>query len=119
MNSMFAVAIFPEIKAENLARFKELAGEMLKVISQQDTITRYDMFFNSDSTQCVVLEEYSEPQGVIDHVKKNAEILAQLVELGGAINGSVFPMNQRNDALDEIKAGWDTKVHSFFAGKNR
>lgn len=119
MNSMFAVAIFPKINPENLVRFKDLASEMLKAISQQENIIRYDLFFNNDSTQCVVLEEYSEPQGVIDHVNKNAEILAQLVEIGGGISGSVFPTNQKNDALDEIKAGWDTKVHTFFAGKKR
>jgi quinol monooxygenase YgiN len=119
MNSMSAVAIFPDIKAENLAEFKELAGKMLKVISEQSTITRYDMFFNADSTKCVVLEEYSEPQGVIDHVNKNAEILSRLVELGGAIDGSVFPMNQSGAAMEEIRSGWDTKIHTFYAGKNR
>ena len=119
MNSMSAVAIFPDIKPENLVEFKELAAQMLKVVSEQPTITRYDMFFNADSTKCVVLEEYSEPQGVIDHVNKNAAILARLVELGGAIDGSVFPMNQSGAAMDEIRAGWDTKIHTFFTGKNR
>jgi quinol monooxygenase YgiN len=117
MNTMSAVAIFPSIAPENLEEFKALAAEMLKVIQKQDSILRYDMFFNHDSTRCVVLEEYSDPAGVIEHVEKNSEILAKLIALGGAIDGSVFPMNQEGEALAEIRAGWDTKIHSHFSGK--
>ena len=117
MNTMSAVAIFPHIAPGNLDEFKSLASEMLKVIQEQDSILRYDMYFNDDSSRCVVLEEYSDPAGVIEHVKKNAEILARLVELGGSIDGSVFPSKEEGDALREIRAGWDTKVHTHFAGK--
>jgi quinol monooxygenase YgiN len=117
MNTMSAVAIFPHIAPENLAEFKKYATEMLKVIQEQESILRYDMFFNNDSTRCVVLEEYSDPAGVIEHVEKNAEILSRLVALGGSIDGSVFPISQEGDALKEIRAGWDTKIHTHFAGK--
>jgi quinol monooxygenase YgiN len=116
---MSAVAIFPRISSEDLAEFKSLLSQMLQVIAQQDSITRYDIFFNDDSTRCVVLEEYSDPQGVIDHVNKNSAILEKLIALGGAIDGSVFPMNQDGAALAEIRAGWDTKVHTYFTGKSR
>jgi quinol monooxygenase YgiN len=118
MNNMSAVAIFPSIAPENLEEFKKLMSQMLLVIKEQETILRYEIFFNSDSTKCVVLEEYSDPAGVIEHVKKNDAILEKLVALGGAIDGSVFPMNQEGAALDEIRAGWDTKIHTYFAGKN-
>ncbi len=117
MNNMSAVAIFPQIAAENLEEFKKLMSEMLLVIKAQESILRYEIFFNSDSTRCVILEEYSDPTGVIEHVKKNALILEKLIALGGSIDGSVFPMNQQGAALDEIRAGWDTKIHTYFAGK--
>jgi quinol monooxygenase YgiN len=116
---MSAVAIFPKINSKDLAEFKSLLEQMLLVIAQQESITRYDIFFNDNSTRCVVLEEYSDPQGVIDHVNKNSVILEKLVALGGAIDGSVFPMSQDGDALAEIRAGWDTKVHTYFTGKKR
>ena len=117
MSTMSAVAIFPSIAPNDLEEFKELISEMLLVIKRQKSILRYEIFFNADSTRCVVLEEYSDPAGVIEHVNKNAEILARLVALGGAIDGSVFPMSQEGGALAEIRAGWDTKIHSYFAGK--
>ncbi len=114
---MSAVAIFPKIASENLEEFKKLISQMLRIIKEQDSILRYEIFFNSDSTRCVILEEYSDPAGVIEHVEKNAAILKKLVALGGAIDGSVFPMSQEGEALAEIRAGWDTKVHTYFAGK--
>lgn len=117
MQNMSAVAIFPKISPENLDEFKKLISQMLLIIKEQDSILRYEIFFNSDSTRCVILEEYSDPAGVIEHVEKNAAILEKLVSLGGEIDGSVFPMNQEGDALAEIRAGWDTKIHTYFAGK--
>ena len=117
MNNMSAVAIFPSIAPENLDEFKKLMSEMLLIIKEQATILRYEIFFNSDSTRCVILEEYSDPAGVVEHVNKNDAILKRLIALGGAIDGSVFPMNQEGEALAEIRAGWDTKIHTYFAGK--
>jgi hypothetical protein len=90
---------------------------MLLIIKEQDSILRYEIFFNNDSTRCVILEEYSDPAGVIEHVEKNSAILEKLVALGGAIDGSIFPISQEGDALAEIRAGWDTKIHTYFAGK--
>ena len=117
MNKMSAVAIFPSISPENLDEFKTLLSQMLTVIQKQESILRYDVFFNSDSTRCVVLEEFSDPSGTIEHVNKNREILDKLVALGGAVDGSVFPESQEGAALAEIRAGWDTKIHTYFAGK--
>jgi len=119
VKSMFAVALFPHIEPDNLTEFKSIASELLSAVAELPSITRYDIFFNADSTACVVLEEYSEPQGVIDHVNRNGHIVAQLVALGGAIEGSVFPLDQGGSAMQEIGTAWDTKVHTFFAGKNR
>jgi len=117
MQNMSAVAIFPRISPENLDEFKKLISQMLLIIKEQDSILRYEIFFNNDSTRCVILEEYSDPAGVIDHVEKNSAILEKLVALGGAIDGSIFPISQEGDALAEIRAGWDTKIHTYFAGK--
>jgi quinol monooxygenase YgiN len=117
MNKMSAVAIFPSIAPENLEAFKSLLTQMLPVIQEQESILRYDVFFNDNQTRCVVLEEFSDPSGTIEHVNKNREILNKLTALGGAIDGSVFPTNQEGEALAEIRAGWDTKIHTYFAGK--
>jgi quinol monooxygenase YgiN len=115
---MRAVATFTYIAPENLAEFKSVAAQMLKNIQEQESILRYDMFFTQDSTKCVVLEEFSSPEGVLEHVKRNAALLDQLVKLGGNIEGSVFPINEDGPALDQIKNTWDSAFHIHFAGKS-
>ena len=112
-----AVAIFPNFKVENLAAFQAIATELLEEIKKQDSIIKYDMFFTSDNTQCVILEEYATAAGVIEHVKRNAHLLEKLTALGGKIEGSMFPTGESDSDLEEIKANWDSKMHSYFAGK--
>lgn len=90
---------------------------MLKNIQDQESILRYDMFFTQDSTKCVVLEEFSSPEAVLEHVKRNSTLLDRLVKLGGNIEGSVFPINEDCPALDQIKNTWDSAFHMHFAGK--
>ena len=112
-----AVAIFPHIENENLAAFKAIASEMLQEIKKQDSIIKYDMFFSADNTKCVILEEYSSAAGVIEHVKRNSHLLEKLTALGGKIEGSMFPTGESDSDLEEIKANWGSKMHSYFAGK--
>lgn len=118
MENMSAVAIFPKIEPQNLEKFKSIVLSMLVEINKQESILRYEVFFNSDSSSCVILEEYDSPKGVFEHVKRNSKFLNELTKLGGKIEGSVFPLSSGGEALAEIKANWDTKFHVFFSGKS-
>ena len=116
---MMAVAIFPKIAPENLDQFKVVAIKMLEEVKKQESILRYDLFFTADNRSCVVLEEYSSPDGVFEHVKKNSALLDQLTALGGKIEGSIFPMSSEGQAIADIRANWDAKIHTYFSGKPR
>ena len=112
-----AVATFPNIPAENLQRFKEVASEMLKSIMDQKSILRYEIFFNAEGTKCVVLEEYETPAGVIEHVERHKQYLSVLSELGGKIEGSMFPLSDQGEEIHNIKTNWDSRMHIHFASK--
>lgn len=117
MGNLRAVAIFPNIPAENLSQFKSIAKEMLEEIRKQESVLRYDIFFTRNEELCVVLEEYSSASGAVEHVERNAHFLSQLVRLGGDIQGSMFPMGESDPALESIEANWDSSMHYHFAGK--
>ena len=117
MNNLMAVATFPNIPAENLPRFKEVASEMLKSIMDQKSILRYEIFFNAEGTKCVVLEEYETPAGVIEHVERHKQYLSVLSELGGKIEGSMFPLSDQGEEIHNIKTNWDSRMHIHFASK--
>ena len=119
MNTFRAVAVFPHIAPQNLEQFCLIANELMAKIQGQESTLRYDMFFNQDKTSCTVLEEFTRPEGVFEHVQENSELIAQLSHLGGKIEGSVFPMSQDGDAIAEIRNNWDSKYHFHFLGKTQ
>ncbi len=117
MENLRAIAIFPKIESSNLANFKTLAAELITAVSAQKSILRYDLFFTADESSCVVLEEYETAQAVIDHVQANSELLGKLMELGGKIEGQIFPLSQAGPAISLIRQEWDSTIHFHFAGK--
>ena len=117
MENLKAIAIFPNIPPQNLDEFKRIAHEMLKRVQIQDAVTTYDIFFTSDNSSCVVIEEYKTPDGVIDHVKRNSDLLEQLTRLGGKVEGSMFPRTLEGEAIQQIQNSWDSKMHHYFGGK--
>ena len=118
MGSFRAVAVFAHIDPSNFDQFCARATQMMQVIQKQESILRYDMFFSDNNTRCTVLEEFATPEGVFEHVKANADLLEQLTQLGGKIEGNIFPIDQEGSALSEIRSNWDSKFHNHFLGKN-
>lgn len=117
MQSFRALATFTHIAPENREKFQEIAQKMLTEVQKQGSIIRYDMFFTKDNSKCVVLEEYSSPEALIEHVTRNADLLDKLTQLGGKIEGNIFSIGHEGEALEEIKNNWDSHFHSYFAGK--
>lgn len=117
MENLMAVAVFPKIEKQNLARFKEVAAEMLQCIRSQDSVLRYELFFTLDETSCVVIEEYVNPAGVFEHVERQGNYLEELSALGGKIQGSMFPLSSQGDDISNIRENWDSTMHRYFDGK--
>jgi quinol monooxygenase YgiN len=59
--------------------FKRLAARCMEIVRTKDTGTlQYDIFFNHDQSECIVLERYRDSKALIEHA-------AHLGELGEAI----------------------------------
>ncbi len=89
MGNLRAVAIFPNIPAENLNLFKSVAQEMLGEIRKQESILRYDLFFSENEDTCVVLEEVF------------------------VVRPYHFPGIHAEAMLGGARAGWDNMVSIF------
>ena len=62
-----------------LEQFKRLAAECMEIVRTKDTGTlQYDMYFNDDQSECVVLERYRDSDALIEHA-------VHLGDLGNAI----------------------------------
>jgi quinol monooxygenase YgiN len=68
-----------------LEEFKRLNAQCMEIVRTKDTGTlQYEIYFNDDQSECIVLERYRDSEALIEH-------LANLGDLGEAIlsTGSV------------------------------
>ena len=53
-----------------LDEFKRLAAKCAELVRAKDTGTlQYELYFNSDNTECLVFERYRDSQALLDHHK--------------------------------------------------
>jgi quinol monooxygenase YgiN len=68
-----------------LEEFKRLSAQCMEIVRTKDTGTlQYEIYFNDDQSECIVVERYRDSEALIEH-------LANLGDLGEAIlaTGSV------------------------------
>jgi quinol monooxygenase YgiN len=83
MSTIQTTATFPNIPAEKLGEFKELAEQMMAVTRTEADTLQYDWFFNDDETKCVVRETYASSDAVLAHVANLGDLFERIVEVGG------------------------------------
>lgn len=115
MEHLHSTARFPQIARGNLAEFKRLAGDLLKITSEEPGVLQYDWFFNADETVCVVRERYTGSEAFLEHLGRVGEMLGPLVELGGGIEAEIFgtPSPQLVEAVEAAQPTY----YSYFQGK--
>ena len=51
-----------------LEEFKRLAAQCIEIVRTKDTGTlQYDIYFNDDQSECIVLERYRDSEALIEH----------------------------------------------------
>ena len=51
-----------------VAEYKRLAAESMEVVRTKDTGTlQYEIYFNDDESECIVLERYIDSEALIEH----------------------------------------------------
>jgi hypothetical protein len=115
MELIQVTATFPNIPGENLAEFKRLAAEVLKVTAEEPGVLKYDWFFNGDETRCVVRETYKNSEAVLTHLGMAGDLGAPLVKAAGGLDLEVFgsPSEQVVEALATLRPAY----YRFFQGK--
>ena len=82
MSELLGIARFKFHEGE-LEEYKRLSAQALEIVRAKDTGTlRYDIYFNDDQSECMVVERYRDSEALIEH-------MANLGDLGGAILATV------------------------------
>ena len=65
------------------AEFKRLSARLMEIVRSKDTGTlQYEIYFNGDQSECIVLERYRDSEALVEHA-------GHLGDLGRAIPGLV------------------------------
>jgi quinol monooxygenase YgiN len=71
---------FHEGKLED---FKRLAAQCMEIVRTKDTGTlQYDIYFNDDQSECVVLERYRDSEALIEHAAHLGDLNEAIVATG-------------------------------------
>jgi quinol monooxygenase YgiN len=66
-----------------LEQFKRLSAQLMEIVRSKDTGTvQYEIYFNDDQSECIVLERYRDSEALVEHA-------GHLGDLGRAIPGLV------------------------------
>jgi hypothetical protein len=65
------------------SEFKRLAAQCMEIVRTNDTGTlQYDIYFNDDQSECIVLERYRDSEALIEHAEHLGDLGAAIFETG-------------------------------------
>lgn len=89
MSELMGIARFKfhEGKVED---FKRLSAECMEIVRTKDPGTlQYDTFFNTDQTEAMVIERFTNSEALIEHGKNMAPLMEAILETG-SVNGELL-----------------------------
>ena len=95
---------FHEGKLED---FKRLSAQAMEIVRTKDTGTlQYDIYFNDDQSQCIVLERYKDSEALIEHAAHLGDLTKAILATGyvsGELLGEPSAELRVNMAGSEIR----------------
>ncbi|HEY3723824.1 MAG TPA: antibiotic biosynthesis monooxygenase [Acidimicrobiia bacterium] len=73
-----------------LDEFKRLSEQCMEIVRAQDTGTlQYEIYFNDDQSECMVLERYRDSQALLEHAAHLGD-LSEAVLATGSVTGELL-----------------------------
>jgi quinol monooxygenase YgiN len=66
-----------------LEEFKRLSAQAMEIVRTKDTGTlQYEIYFNDDQSQCIVLERYKDSEALIEHAAHLGDLTEAILATG-------------------------------------
>jgi quinol monooxygenase YgiN len=97
-----------EFHEGELEEFKRLAAQCMEIVRAKDTGTlQYDIYFNDDQSECIVLERYRDSDALIEHAVHLGD-LGQAILATGWVSGEL--LGEPSAELKTMMAGSGVRV---------
>lgn len=106
-SELLGIARF-KIHEGKLEEFKRLSAQCMEIVRAKDTGTlQYDIYFNDDESECVVIERYKDSEALIEHgVHIGVELLKAILATG-SVSGEL--LGEPSPELGADLAGGSTR----------
>jgi quinol monooxygenase YgiN len=74
-----------------LEEFKRLSAQAMEIVRTKDTGSlQYDVYFNDDQSECVVLERYRDSEAAIEHVSNLGDLFDAVLATVTVVHGELL-----------------------------
>jgi quinol monooxygenase YgiN len=95
-----------------LDEFKCLSARCMEIVRTKDTGTlQYEVYFNDDQSECIVLERYRDSEALIEHGEHLGE-LAEAILATGSVTGAC--LGEPSAALTAQLAGSEIQLFTLY-----
>lgn len=89
-----------KIKEGKLDEYKHLCEEAMKIVRAKEPGTlQYEVYFNKDESECMVIERYKDSEAAMQHAKNLGHIFVGVLNIVSVVHGEVL-----GEASPELKA---------------
>jgi quinol monooxygenase YgiN len=94
-----------------LEEFKRLSAQAMEIVRNKDTGTlQYDIYFNDDQSECIVLERYRDSEAAIEHASNLGHLFEAVLATVTIVHGELL-----GEPSDELRANLaDSEVPQLF-----
>ncbi len=90
MSELLGIAGF-KFHEGKVEEFKRLSAQALEIVRTKDTGTlQYDVYFNDDQSECVVLERYRDSAALIEHFENLGDLSGAILATVSVVHGEVL-----------------------------
>jgi quinol monooxygenase YgiN len=95
-----------------LEEFKRLSAQCMEIVRTKDTGTlQYDIYFNDDQSECIVLERYRDSEALIEHTAHLGDLMAATLATG-SVSGEL--LGEPSTELRAQLAGSEVRLFTPF-----
>lgn len=90
MSELQGIARF-RIHDGELDEFKRLSAEAREIVRAKDPGTlQYEIFFNDDESECIVLERFTDSEALIEHAANMGELSEAILSIVDVVHGELL-----------------------------
>ena len=109
MSELVGIARF-KFHDGNVEEFKRLSAQAMEIVRTKDTGTlQYDIYFNDDQSECIVLERFRDSEALIEHAEHLGDLM-EAIPATGSVSGELL-----GEPSAELRANMpDSEVVALF-----